>query len=229
MKVNCNHCGKKLNIPDEKIPDDKVVTISCPACKNKINIDKQTAMEKNGQSSSVATDEQEKPVEKDQEAEIEIIDPSKYLDEVLEIPEEGAKRALVCDIVYQDKISTALKELDYHTKTVTSVNEAIGRMKFTEYDLVILSEDFAGSNLANNNVLKYIQPMPMSIRRKMFVALLGKDFQTMDNMKAFSLSTNIVINFKDIDKLSAILKKSISENDGFYKVFNETLISIGKA
>ncbi|MEE9164873.1 MAG: zinc-ribbon domain-containing protein [Nitrospinota bacterium] len=215
MKVDCNKCGKTLNIPEEKIPPNKKVNVSCPSCKNKITIERPPA-------------EKETAPEEKEEL-IKVMDPSEFADEELEVLEEGAKRVLICDTAHQEKIAPVLKEMDYQPKTVSSDSEAIGRMKFTQYDLVILAEDFAGSSLKKNNVLKCIQPMPMTTRRKMFVALLGKDFRTMDNMQAFALSVNVVINFKDVDDLTAILKKTISENDAFYKVYKETLVALGKA
>jgi hypothetical protein len=47
-------------------------------------------------------------------------------------------------------------------------------------------------------------------------------------MQAFQKSANVVINEKDLGKLEDILKKTISENEIFYKVFKETLHSMGK-
>ena len=58
---------------------------------------------------------------------------------------------------------------------------------------------------------------------------MGSNFKTLSNAQAFQKSANVVINEKDIDKLENVLKKSISENEIFYKVFKETLHSMGKA
>ena len=229
MKVECNKCGKSLNIPDEKIPSNKKVSVSCPACKNKIIVEKPPAEDKSEKPliEATKTEEKENPPEKEEEP-VKAMDPSEFADEELEVLEEGTKRALICDTVHQDKIAPVLKEMLYQPKTVASDSEAIGRMKFTQYDLVVLAEDFAGSSLKKNNILKYIRPMPMTTRRKMFVALLGKDINTMDNMQTFALSVNVVINYKDVDNIAAILNKSISDNDTFYKVFKETLVALGK-
>ncbi len=225
MKITCNSCGKTLNIPDEKIPPNKKVSISCPACKNKITVEKPEQLSED----ATKTEKSEPAAEGQHEEALELTDPSQFADEELDILEEGAKRALVCDTTNQEKIVSQLKEMGYIAKAVTSSSEAIGRIKFTEYDVVVLSETFAGSTVENNSTLKYIQPMPMVTRRKMFVVLLGNNFRTMDNMASFALSVNVVINNKDIDNLDRILKKSILDNDAFYKVFRETLISIGKA
>lgn len=229
MKVTCNNCEKTLNIPDEKIPPNKKVTIFCPACKNKISVEKLIVNETSGQPPEDTTKTQTPELETEElEKPTATTDPSQFMDEELDILEEGVKRALVCVNTHQEKVDSTLKAMGYSTKSVNSANEAIGRMKFTQYDLVVLSEDFSGSTSKNNSTLKYIQPMPTASRRKMFVALIGNNFRTMDNMASFAFSVNTVINYKDIENLAKILKKSILDNDAFYKVFNETLISIGK-
>jgi hypothetical protein len=47
-------------------------------------------------------------------------------------------------------------------------------------------------------------------------------------MMAFSKSANVVINQKDLSQIKNILRKSIPDNDRFYKVFKETLKALGK-
>jgi hypothetical protein len=61
------------------------------------------------------------------------------------------------------------------------------------------------------------------------LALISDNFKTMDNMMAFAMSANVVINTKDLQKLHLILKKSVSENERFYKVFMDTMVETGKA
>jgi hypothetical protein len=70
--------------------------------------------------------------------------------------------------------------------------------------------------------------MPMSIRRYMYVALLGRTYKTFDNMAAFARSVNVVVNLNDLPHLQAILRKGITENNEFYRVFREMLAEVGK-
>jgi hypothetical protein len=67
------------------------------------------------------------------------------------------------------------------------------------------------------------------VRRRIFLVFLSSKFKTMDNMMAFARSANVVINSRDLDKLHLVLKKAISENEKFYKVFTDTLSEVGKA
>ena len=57
---------------------------------------------------------------------------------------------------------------------------------------------------------------------------LQEGFKTMDDMMAFALSANLVVNTKELDKLLAILKRALSDYEKFYKVFMDTLVEVGK-
>ncbi len=102
-------------------------------------------------------------------------------------------------------------------------------MRFHTFDLVILTDRFDGIELGQSPVLQYLNHLSMSIRRRMFVALVGDAFNTMDHMMAFAMSANLVINRRDLDKLAGILKNAVSDNEKFYKVFMDTLSELGKA
>lgn len=39
MNVACNSCGKSYNLPDERLPQGRVVNFPCPACKSKVTLD----------------------------------------------------------------------------------------------------------------------------------------------------------------------------------------------
>ncbi|MBI4379375.1 MAG: zinc-ribbon domain-containing protein [Nitrospinae bacterium] len=212
MEITCNSCGKKIHIPEEKIPQGRAVSIICPQCKNKIAIEQP--------SPSPTTPAAISP------SSVQLQPPE---DEVsLDFSEEGQRTALVCDNKNKDAVKSALNELDYKVSTASSSEDAINRMRFTLYDIVILSEEFDNSTPENTTVLQFLQPMPMSLRRKIFFALMGNNFRTFDNMSAFVKSANLVINIKDLPNLKNIIKKSVADNDKFYKVFKESLREAGK-
>jgi hypothetical protein len=97
-----------------------------------------------------------------------------------------------------------------------------------ELQTVIVDEQFQGGSALDNDVLHALQLMPMSARRYVFVALLGRTYKTFDNMMAFSRSVNVVVNLNDLPHLPAILRKGITENNEFYRTFREVLAEVGK-
>jgi hypothetical protein len=102
-------------------------------------------------------------------------------------------------------------------------------LRFHHFDLIILADEFDSQPLDHSVIVNYLNRLSMSVRRKLFFALISDQFKTMDNMMAFAMSANVVINSKDIQKLHLILKKSVSENERFYKVFMDTMMETGKA
>lgn len=137
---------------------------------------------------------------------------------------------LVCvdDASRQSVIKTALEQLGFTMYAAKSAEEAVERLRRDTFEVAIVDEQFQGGNALDNEVLQALQAMPMSIRRYMFVALLGRTYKTFDNMLAFSRSVNVVVNLNDLPHLPAILRKGITENNEFYRVFREMLAEVGK-
>ena len=212
MEIICDGCNAKLNVPDEKIPQGQQVTITCPKCKEKLALDNRG----------------EKPG-----AETGPADPvSGFGDEAaLEFYEDGLKLALVAegDPGQAEKLKESIKDLGYRYVPVESTSQAISKMRFHTFDMVVLSDRFDGIDLAQSPVLQYLNHLSMSIRRRIFVVLVGDSFHTMDNMTAFTLSANLVVSTRDLDKLTGILKNAMADNDKFYKVFMDTLVEVGKS
>lgn len=144
--------------------------------------------------------------------------------------DEEAKTALVCEdnAELQKAVISALQELKYAADIAPSAEVVYEKIRFNRYDVVVLDERFAGGTPENNEVLKHFQYMPMMNRRHIFVALIGPNLPTQDNMAAFDKSVNVVINEKDAPNLKSILKRSVADNDQFYKVYKESLIKMGK-
>ena len=137
---------------------------------------------------------------------------------------------LVCvdDASRQNVIKAALDQLGFTMYAAKSAEEAVERLRRDPFEVAIVDEQFQGSSGLDNEVLQALQTMPMSIRRYMFVALLGRTYKTFDNMLAFSRSVNVVVNLNDLPHLPAILRKGITENNEFYRAFREMLAEVGK-
>jgi CheY-like chemotaxis protein len=137
---------------------------------------------------------------------------------------------LVCvdDASRQGVIRTALDQLGFTVYAAKNNEDAVERLRRDTFEVAIVDEQFQGGSALDHDVLQALQTMPMSIRRYMFVALLGRTYKTFDNMLAFSRSVNVVVNLNDLPHLPAILRKGITENNEFYRVFREMLAEVGK-
>jgi CheY-like chemotaxis protein len=137
---------------------------------------------------------------------------------------------LVCvdDVSRQSVIKAALDQLGFTMYAAKSAEEAIERLRRDPFEVAIVDEQFQGSTPLDNEVLQALVAMPMSMRRYMFVAVLGRTYKTFDNMLAFARSVNVVVNLNDLPHLPAILRKGITENNEFYRSFREMLAEVGK-
>jgi CheY-like chemotaxis protein len=141
-----------------------------------------------------------------------------------------ARVALVCVDApeRQPVIKAALEQIGFTLLAPKGAEDAIERMRREAYELVILDEQYQGSSPLDNPVLAALRTMPMTQRRWMFVALLGREFKTFDNMMAFARSVNVVVNLNDLPHLPAILKKGITDHVEFYRTFRQVLAEVGK-
>ena len=241
MEVICESCTAKLNIPDEKIPKDQVVKIGCPKCKNKIILKSNKSNEPKTKGSAVEANHssepakfrkevvEAKPVRKESGKSYGYDDYAD--DEELVFFEEGTKLALLMASNSEGtkKILPAIEKLGYKPIPTSSTRDAIGKARFHHFDMIILMDGFDSQPLEQSAMIHYLNRLSMSVRRRIFVALISEQFKTMDDMMAFAMSANVVINSKDIERLLPILKKAISENEKFYKVFIDSLAETGKS
>lgn len=143
---------------------------------------------------------------------------------------KGSLSALVCEDnqELQKIIVPALKNLRYQTDVSINAEDALKKIKFNQYNVIVINENFSVKSPENNEVLRQLQKMSMTARRHIFVALLGKNLPTQDNMAAFERSANVVISEDDISKFKDIVEFSVFDNEQFYKVYKESLVKLGK-
>lgn len=207
MDIICSNCSSKFRIPDEKIPAGRLTTLPCPKCKTRISLDpaKKTATASDG----TAYDPSDKP---------------------FDFMEEEGITALLCEQnpIARKTIETALSLMDYQITTAESVQDALKRMRYHIYDLIVVDENFDTKNPDANGVLIYLERLQMSVRRNIFVALISSRYRTMDNMMAFHASANLIVNIKNIEDIGKILGRGITDTELFYRIYKEALKETGR-
>jgi hypothetical protein len=143
--------------------------------------------------------------------------------------ELGDKTSLICaDHAVTEIAKATLRELGFKYHTAETPELAIERIRYTNYDCIVVQENFAGSSLKSNAILNYLAPLPMAQRRNWYICLVGPSFKTLDAMQAFSQSVQLVLNPADMPNLGPILKKGLAEFDALYKAYRDTLATRGE-
>ena len=220
MEIVCDNCNAKLSVADDKLPKDKAAAIRCPKCRHKIAIDPQ-GRSGNGKAGGTAAPD---PFHFDEGT--EDYDASERPFDFLE--EEG-NTALICEndpeIVKQ--INIVLGIMDYSVTTAETIRDALKKMKYHTYNMILVNDTFDGSDPDANGLLLYLERLEMDVRRSIFVGLLTRRYATMDNMSAFLKSVNITINLKDIASIDRILARGINEYELFYAAYKDSAKKLG--
>ncbi|UCG08011.1 MAG: zinc-ribbon domain-containing protein [Desulfobacterales bacterium] len=211
MDIICHNCHSKFKIADDKIPAGRTAAFACPKCKSKISLGpgKSSAKGAGGAANDESYDASDKP---------------------FDFIEEEGLTALVCEQnpLVRKTISDALQLMEYQITVAESARDALKRMRYHVYDLIVVNESFDTNNPEANGVIIYLERLSMATRRNMFVALVSDRYRTMDNMMALNKSVNLIINVKNIEDIGKILSRGITDNEYFYRVFKETLKELGR-
>ena len=221
MQVTCDQCQSKFNIPDEKIPEGKNFSLRCPKCKNTLTIPaRKPETDEKPESSRMP----EPGVPQD------ALDDYDVDERPFDFIEEEEKTALLCesDAVIREQIVSVLEMLEYHITVCDSGRDALKKMRYHIYDLIVVNENFDTENPNVNGILIYLERLNMAVRRNIFVFLLSSRFRTLDHLMAFNRSVNIIMNLQNIGDFEKILKHGLADYDLTYRVYRETLKKLGR-
>src|SRR3954469_1780034 len=142
--------------------------------------------------------------------------------------ELGDRTSIICaDPATTETVRNSLKDLGFKMHFADSEDGALDRIRYTQYNCIVIHENFAGSILQTNAVMQHLAPLPMNQRRGSFICLIGDSFNTLDAMQAFAQSVHVVINPSDLPNLTAILKKGLAEFEMAYRVYRISMDSQG--
>jgi predicted Zn finger-like uncharacterized protein len=211
MEITCQNCQSRFKIPDAKIPAGKSASLSCPKCKSRITI----------------------PTRADDDLIKNSFDASHYdaSEKPFDFIEEEGSTALVCESDPQmlKSIVSNLNLLEYHVTISDSGRDALKKMRYHQYDLVVVNESFHCEGPDANMVMLYLERLNMNVRRDMYVVMISSNYRTMDQMMAFRHSVNIIVNAKNIEDIGKIIQRGLTDHEFFYGVFKETLKEVGRA
>ncbi|MBN2420543.1 MAG: zinc-ribbon domain-containing protein [Deltaproteobacteria bacterium] len=210
MEIICSGCDTKLSIPDDKIPMDQTVRINCPKCKSKITI--------KPQNNRIVASIKKNPSQEDQND-----------DDFFESYDDSKLALIMANEDINNKIRAAVEEKGYRFIISPTIRETLLKLRFNHFNLMILSEGFDGQEIAGGPIMNYLNHMAMSSRRDIFLVLIGDKFKTMDEMIAYALSANMVVNTKDLGSFAILLKRGLLEYQRFYKVFLDILEREGRS
>jgi predicted Zn finger-like uncharacterized protein len=221
MNISCDQCGSAFKIPDDKLPPGKTAVVKCPKCQKKISVTAPAPEPPAGNepTADTAFGFDERP------------DESQYnaSEKPFDFIEEEGETALICEVdaAIKGNIKQVLDFMEYHISEVDDTRDALKKMRYHDYDLIVINETFSSRSPDSNGVLIYLERLKMKTRRKMFVVLLTKRFKTMDAMTAFEKSVELIVNLNDMMHFEKILKRGLADHEQFYRIYREEQRTVG--
>jgi hypothetical protein len=215
MQLACPACSKRLQIPDDRLPTDRAVRITCPACQERFSYDPH-AVKSNGNGRT------------ELHAEGLSLNPAPLRNAVTE--RGNSSLALICldSAPARETCQEVLTSLGYAAHVMPNQVKALEHLRQIPYRLFVLDAAFDGTSLETNLILTFLRERPLEQRRYLFVALCAPEFTTADSMLAYSQSVNIVINHKDISLCGAVLVQHLAEHERLYRVYRELRQQLGR-
>ncbi|HEX7296435.1 MAG TPA: hypothetical protein VF251_11815 [Pyrinomonadaceae bacterium] len=134
------------------------------------------------------------------------------------------RKALVCSSdQYREAVARRLAENNYQVFVAQETRQAIETMRSNQLQVVILEAQFDAAEQGSAFVVREINVLRASHRRRLFFVLLSPSLRTMDAHAAFLNNVNAVVNLADLDQLPEILEIALREFNELYKDFNVAL------
>jgi hypothetical protein len=140
----------------------------------------------------------------------------------------GDNTALVCvdHQQYQKIVVPQLIDMTYKVHLGLFEEDVVLKLKTYNYDVVIVYENFKGSKVENNPILRELVLLPDARRREHFVILLSHRFATNDAMSAFVQSVDQIVNIADLANFKPILRRAVAQHHELYHAFHEMVKSV---
>lgn len=251
MQVECKECRRPLNLPDDKLPVGRPFSFNCPSCKTKntafvpapeaVPAEGETLLSPAPSEAAPSPVTSEFPVPPAAEPSPRPVPDIAYpspsdsgLDEsavqsFLAVGVDERPKALV---VYDDEetaelLVSKLEYIGYQATVALNLRDAAKQLKFLNFSLLLIQEDYFGSSLNGNHLVRAVQSLDNQSRRGLLVALISPNLTTLDDLTAFGLSLDAVINRADLEHIDRILLSSIARAKKFYAVYREILAEHG--
>jgi len=109
-----------------------------------------------------------------------------------------------------------LGRLGFAVEQLDSADDKILRLQQGDYAVVVSARNGVPED---RSVYRMMQTMPLEIRRRLFLVLVGDDVQTGEGTQAFALLADLVVQSKDAPSCDRLLAQTLHERKRVYQTF----------
>ena len=141
-------------------------------------------------------------------------------------PASGRALVSLPDARHAQAVSAVLGRLGYVVEPFDQGDEKILKLQQGQYNFVVASRNGTADK---HSLYKIFQSLPPDIRRRVFVLLVGDEFQTGEGTQAFATLADMVLNPKDMASADRILSVTVGERRRLYQMFLDVEMRLAEA
>jgi predicted Zn finger-like uncharacterized protein len=245
MIIVCPKCSTRLQVDQEKSPN-RPFNVRCPKCSATLSSGGASpAMEQSalaiGGSPSTEHPRFEQPTARAYEPEakagsaVEGSSANEALQMLAELltksggretqdptarPSWNKRKALVCAAeAYREPVAKRLSDNGYEVYVAEETRQAIETMRSKQLDIVLLDPQFDPAEQGSAFVIREVNVLRPTQRRRLFFVLLSPSLRTMDAHAAFLNNVNAIVNLNDLDDLDRVMEIALREFNELYHEF----------
>lgn len=119
----------------------------------------------------------------------------------------------------QAAMAAALGRLGFAVEQLDGGDDKPIRLQQGDFDLVAASRT---TQSAGGGVWGMVQGMSPDVRRRLFLVLVGDEFQTGESTQAFSVLADLVLHTRDLAGADGLVAKTLAERRRLYQTFWDT-------
>jgi predicted Zn finger-like uncharacterized protein len=245
MIIVCPKCSTRLQVDQEKSPN-RPFNVRCPKCNSTVSSGgmspalEQSALAVGG---SPATDHPrfEQPTARAYEPVVKQAQPAeessandvlKMLSELIAKgrgreaerpglrPAWDKRKTLVCvSDTYREMVARKMSENGYEVYVAEETRQAVETMRSKKIDVVLLDPQFDPTEQGSAFVVREVNVLRPTQRRRLFFVLLSPSMRTMDAHAAFLSNVNAIVNINDLDELTRVMDIALREYNELYREF----------
>jgi response regulator RpfG family c-di-GMP phosphodiesterase len=135
-------------------------------------------------------------------------------------PAWDKRQALLCAAEpLREPVAQKLTDSGYQVFVAEETRQAIETMRSKQMDVVLLDPQFDPAEQGSAFVVREVNVLRPSQRRRLFFVLLSPSLRTMDAHAAFLNNVNTIVNVNDVDDLDRVMDLALREYNELYREF----------
>jgi hypothetical protein len=135
-------------------------------------------------------------------------------------PAWDKRKALVCaPESYREQVARKLTDIGFEVYVAEETRQAIETMRSKQLDAVLLEPQFDATEQGSAFVVREVNVLRPTQRRRLFFVLLSPSLRTMDAHAAFLNNANAIVNVNDLDDLDRVMDVALREFNELYREF----------